>query len=483
MMKNGNWLLRELEGLRSFSPEARYLLIVLYFDLLRKNNNAIDVRIARLTQRFGATPKVIAEVLVHLEACKAGVVHRDSNGNKTFHFHPETTSKLRRELSKPSVSRVSYLFFSAIRKNVDTIEALHGIKLRNSNLLLIAIFLMHSDDLGYVQGLSDHQIQKLMGGIASSRLKSQIDTLSRVGFLKVIGKGGVNTVYFGKFTKRYMIKPYFPYEGLSTQKNHNKIKKNVSIATYDIPHAFVIFKPSLSISFSPEFEFDFPIKLAHFLQSIRVPNVQSKKIADLDLSMLDLSAFQHPESSALAIVSIVEELTSFMLVEHWSILAQVNYSDLSMNEFSSLQEKMLADGDIKKLIETNRLFTDKYRKEKGEEFIKCEGETLSGLMILISINLSVHLIGLLCKIKIFSGKVHNLSVIIYNVKSYKLTRPPRLPSCDVSVCFSCNNEVYNFDIIASCLDKNVSECDGYKNANNIPNSVDYEITLFSECLN
>ncbi|MBY8049122.1 hypothetical protein KW482_20545 [Vibrio fluvialis] len=483
MMKNGNWLLRELEGLRSFSPEARYLLIVLYFDLLRKNNNAIDVRIARLTQRFGATPKVIAEVLVHLEACKAGVVHRDSNGNKTFHFHPETTSKLRRELSKPSVSRVSYLFFSAIRENVDAIEALHGVKLRNSNLLLIAIFLMHSDDLGYVQGLSDHQIQMLMGGIASSRLKSQIDTLSRVGFLKVIGKGGVNTVYFGKFTKRYMIKPYFPYEGLSTQKNHNEIKKNASIATYDIPHTFVIFKPSLSISFFPEFEFDFPIKLAHFLQSIRGSNAQSKKIADLDLSMLNLSAFQHSESSALAIVSIVEELTSFMLVEHWSILAQVNYSDLSMNEISSLQEKMLADGDIKKLIETNRLFTDKYRKEKGEEFLKCEGETLSRLLILISINLSVHLIGLLCKMKIFSGKVHNLSVIIYNVKSYKLTRPPRLPSCDVSVCFSCNNEVYNFDIIASCLDKNVSECNGYKNANNIPNSVDYEITLFSQCLN
>lgn len=481
-MKNGSWLLRELEGLRSFSPEARYLLLVLYFDLLRKNNNAIDVRIARLTQRFGATPKVIAEVLIHLEACKAGVVRRDSNGNKTFHFHPETMFKLRGELSTSSVRRVSYLFSSTIRENVDAIEALHGIKLRNSNLLLIAIFLMHSDDFGYVQGLSDHQIQKLMGGIASSRLKSQIDTLSRVGFLKVIGKGGVNTVYFGKFTKRYMIKPYFPYEGLSTQKNYNEIKKNVSIATYDIPHTFVIFKPSLNISFSPEFEFDFPIKLAHFLQSIRVPNVQSKKIADLDLSMLDLSAFQHPESSALAIVSIVEELTSFMLEKHWSILAQVNYSDLSMNEISSLQEKILADGYVKNLIETNRLFTDKYRNEKGEDFLKCEGETLSRLMILISINLSVHLNGLLCKKKSFSEELHNFRVIIYNIKPYQLTSPPRLPSCDVSVCFSCNNEAYNFDIIASCSEKNASECDGYNITNNIPNSVDYGITLSSQCL-
>ncbi|MGF1803652.1 hypothetical protein L4C31_00140, partial [Aliivibrio sifiae] len=212
------------------SPEAQYLSIALHLDAVKNNSNRLDVSISRLKSDFGSSPKIIAEVIFSLKERGKGDTEKCSSRKKVFCFFDEYISCFMEEDLQHKTEAMCRLFMPEMRLTLNELERSTSVKLRNSNLLLMAIFYLHSNDVGFVRDLTNKKIRSLMGGIKKSRLKSQIDTLRQITFIKVMTKGGV-CFAFGKFNKRYMINFYC----LSSRSSAQDVLVQQSYVNNEIP--------------------------------------------------------------------------------------------------------------------------------------------------------------------------------------------------------------------------------------------------------
>ncbi|ANS87350.1 hypothetical protein VSVS12_03649 [Vibrio scophthalmi] len=272
---------------------------------------------------------------------------------------------------------VNEAFVAVFSPEIKTHLKLKELKLRPSNLLLIGIFILHANELGFVlspmtkddEWLTESKMRRLMGGINQSRLKSQLATLRSIGFIKSEAGGGVSPIYFGKFGKRYQIDSDFLFL-LKNEKNAVFIDErisNFSDLIYETPECYLACHTVKDCTLKYEFDFELPFKLSFLLRkkinlherlrTIEYKQMPKKEIVDnFDLSRLELAPFFRRNILTLGILAKLEILTSLILINHWQALTR--------ETFEQLDQLIESDTEIQQVVQKNSIFTQKYLNER-----------------------------------------------------------------------------------------------------------------------
>lgn len=448
-----NLILELIKKDSHLSPEAQYLSIALHLDAVKNNGNSLDVSISRLRSEFGSSPKIIAEVVSFLEERNRGIISKSLKRNRLLSFDHEYISCFIKKDSKHKKEGVYALFSSEIRSKIDKLDNLKSVKLRNANLLLMAIFVLHSNEVGFVRELTNKKIRQLMGGITESRLKSQIDTLHQITFIKAMTKGG-SCFAFGKFNKRYVIN----LDCLSSGSSAQKVLVPQSNISTEIPEDYLTYKPLRKLNFGYDFDFEFPFKMDLFLSSInyidnRLIDRHKKQIDAFLITELKKEVFKVSQSLYMLIMQKVEDLTSLVLNSFWDDLAQTKRD---LDKISIVKTKVFSFEPFNVLLSEQTLFTDKYLKENEGE-LKVTIHFLKEMILSLSVNLAISLQILLCeKINVDDG-VSNVNMVLYDNHPYARRGDRGLdsrPSCNLMLSFLYNSQTIIIDMIANRMTLN-----------------------------
>lgn len=437
------------------SPETQYLSIALHLDAVKNNGNSLDVSISRLRTDFGSSPKIIAEVISFLELKKRGKSYKCSSRKKKFSFCDRSISDFMEEDFLHKNEAVCRLFMPEVRLELNELEHSTSVKLRNANLLLMAIFVLHSNEVGFVRELTNKKIRQLMGGITESRLKSQIDTLHQITFIKAMTKGG-SCFAFGKFNKRYVIN----LDCLSSDSSDQKVLVQQSNISTEIPKKYLTFQYKRNLNFKYDFDFEFPFKMDLFLSSInyidnRLIDRHKKQIDAFLITELKKEIFKVSESLYMLIMQKVEDLTSLVLNSFWDDLVQAKGDG---DKISIVKNNVFSFDLFNVLLSEQTLFTDKYLKENEGE-LNITIHFLKEMILSLSVNLAISLQTLLCEKINVSGGISNVNMVLYDYHPY--TRRGELglafrPSCNLMLSFLYNSQTIIIDMIANRMTLNES---------------------------
>ncbi|HCG8167953.1 TPA: hypothetical protein NJ518_002564 [Vibrio parahaemolyticus] len=458
-------LIRFLSGLKNLSPEGRYLLLAVLFAQMEEEYGQVrrttDMSVARLRSDFGVSHKVVREVIGYLELNNICEIERDRHGKRSCIFRDRYISKL--QGNEPEYIRVALygLFSRDAKDDREKLEKSLKTKLRPSNLLLMAIFVLHSDEFGLVQQntlhedrasllLSESKLRYLMGNISESRLKTQIETLRSIGFIRKEVRGGVSSIYFGKFSKRYLIDLGLINKSLVlVPRVDGAVLKNVSTLTYEVPDQYLTYKRMKECSLCYEFDFELPFKLSFFvLKKISLDQFVKEKFKDsergmycvdgFDLTKLDGVPFVRGDYLTFAILTKVEILTAFILSNYWGNLIQD-----STPLFSNIEH----DERLQSVLSEKAIFTQKFL---------CGHEDLNALDVTwrfwqkFLLNLSISLAKSLAKmIQLRDDFTHlkSASVLLYGFEHYNVEKGG-YPSCNIWLSFSVGEKHYEIDIVS-----------------------------------
>ncbi|MGR6860616.1 hypothetical protein ACU5EH_10055 [Aliivibrio salmonicida] len=342
-----------IKGDNRLSSEERYLVLALYIEVVLYQNEIVNVKVSTLISDFGATTKVVKNVVEYLVKKKnIKLVNLPSKARQLI-FSQDDIATLVEEWTKlPSWKQDSILgLFEPEKRKIlipKKIKILIPKKikgsssnvgaLRNSNLLLLYILILHSNDVGLVKKLSHKSIRFMMGGISEDRLKSQIMTLKKTNYLLNSVGGASGKYLFGKrsgviFLNLMKIQqPSFSLDdGSEIEVNGIELKNSLF--------------PSLAImligSFCHKNNCDYTYKKMGLRLSIR------DKLVD-DASNITPILFN----------SIFDGRTDVLLqLEIEKLVSKL------LSNFGGVNEKELNEF-INKLCKVNDLFSDKYKIQK-----------------------------------------------------------------------------------------------------------------------
>ncbi|EMI4402052.1 hypothetical protein ACWOKM_003153 [Vibrio parahaemolyticus] len=444
-----------LSEIGPLSPEGRYLFLAIVFQRMNSREKRIDVSVSRLRDSFGVSHKVVSELLEYLQSHCVGEVTKVRHGKHEFTFDSVDIDSLTEE----GGLFVHEAFVEVFSPAVKTVLKAKGLKLRPSNLLLIGIFILHANKLGFIQSsatgsgelLSEAKIRRLMGGINQSRLKSQLATLRSIGFIKSEARGGVCPIYFGKFGKRYQIDLGF----LSTRKNtrnalfvDEKIK-NVRGFIYETPvHYLNYSRGAKGCSLKYEFDLELSFKLSFLIGKIwwlqyrdKTQDYKQQKrgyVDDFDLEYLEFSPFLRGDGLTLGILAKLELLTALILVNHWKSLTRITHE--------KLEALLESDSELQQLVQKDAIFTQKYLHEQNNlemlENVYCFWKSSllalsSGLAMTLAKVIKGHC-GIEAELKMISLLIHDFQHYIEARATY--------PSCNISASYIVEDVTYELKI-------------------------------------
>lgn len=424
--------------MKGLSPEGRYLFLYILLFGIDIESDEVDFSRESIKKHCGSSYKVIDELLGYFQMVSAGKVKKVASGKRMFVFDKSYLDSIPLEGSERERKLVEYVLESDKKAKLLK-EAEHfdsTMKLRNSNLLLILIFLLKSDELGYVVELSDSKLRKLMGNISSSRLKSQMSTLSRIGFVQEVASGGVSSIYFGKFNKRYFINKAM----VLGWEFKDKILINHNVVSYQISYDYLTRRFLGRYNDSYEFDFELPFKLSFLLHLLFNQNAKKIKVNNAKLDKI-----QFPNLSfnymAFAILNKVERITPLILVSYWDELKGIESGQ--KGGFDNLKANILVDENCIEVLSKEKIFTQEYIN-KAEQAVQ---EEIHGFwkQAIISFSLSLaRSLQKLCSRKTSVGytsnpKISQASMLLYGFKDYDLSRG-YLPSFGVRFSFLRDSE-------------------------------------------
>ena len=334
----------------SLSPEEWYLVLSLYIEVVLYQNEIVNVEVSRLVSDFGSTTKVVKNVVEYLVKKKnIKLVNLPSKARQLIFSQDDIATLVEEWARFPSWKQDSILgLFEPEKRKILIPKKIEGSSsnveaLRNSNLLLMYILILHSNDVGLVKKLSHKSIRLMMGGISEDRLKSQIKTLKKTNYLLNSVGGASGKYLFGKrsgviFLNLMKIqRPSFSFDGGSEIEVNGVELKNSLF-------------PSLAImligSFCHKNNCDYTYKKMGLRLSIR------DKLVD-DASNITPILFN----------SIFDGRTDVLLqLEVEKLVSKL------LSNFGGVNEKEL-DEFINNLCKMNDLFSDKYKIQK-----ECDNE-------------------------------------------------------------------------------------------------------------
>lgn len=452
------YLVRVVEFLSEvgpLSPEGRYLFLAIIFERMNSWENRIDVSVSRLRDSFGVSHKVVSELLEYLQSHSVGEVTKVRHGKHELTFDSVDIDSLTEEAGL----FVHEAFVEVFSPAVKTVLKAKGLKLRPSNLLLIGIFILHANELGFIQAsangdkglLTESTMKRLMGGIPPSRLKSQLATLRSIGFIRCEAGGGVCPFYFGKFEKRYQIELGF----LSLRKNTsnavciNEAIKNVSNLNYETPECYLIYKPARECSLEYEFDFELSFKLSFLIGKKRNIHMRSNRpnserieatdfVDGFNLSRLKTTPFLKGNGLTLGVLAKLELLTALILVNHFQSLTMVTYE--------KLEELLVSDSELQQFVQKDSIFTQKYLREQNDlDLLKDEYCFWKSCLISLSSGLAMSLAKVIRGHCGHDAKLKTISLLIHDFQHY-MKALNKYPSCNISASYIVENVTYELKI-------------------------------------
>lgn len=452
------YLVRVVEFLSEIgplSPEGRYLFLAIIFERMTSWENRIDVSVSRLCDSFGVSHKVVSELLEYLQSHRVGEVIKVRHGKHEFTFDSVYIDSW----TERGFLSVHEAFTQVFSPEVKTALKEKELKLRPSNLLLIGIFILHANKLGFIQSsatgneelLSEVKIRRLMGGINQSRLKSQLATLRSIGFIRCEAGGGVCPIYFGKFGKRYQIDLDF----LSARKNTRNALfvdeklKNVRDFIYETPKCYLTYSEFNECSLKYEFDFELSFKLSfligkkrnihRWLNRSNSERIKATYFVDgFNLSRLKLAPFLKENELTLGVLAKLELLTAFILVNHFQSLTIVTYE--------KLKELLVSDSELQQFFQKDSIFTQKYLHEQNDlDLLKDEYCFWKSCLISLSLGLAMSLAKAIrghCGVE---ADLKMISLLIHDFQHYTEALA-KYPSCNISASYIVENVTYELKI-------------------------------------
>ncbi|BAC93564.1 hypothetical protein [Vibrio vulnificus YJ016] len=469
------YLVRVIEFLSEIgplSPEGRYLFLAIIFEQLNGKEKRIDVSISRLGDSFGVSHKVVSELLKYLQSRdNVGQVTKVRHGKHEFTFNSAYIDSL----TEKGFLSVNEVFVEVFSPDVKIVLKEKELKLRPSNLLLIGIFILHANELGFIQSsatgseelLSEGKIRRLMGGINQSRLKSQLATLHKIGFIKKEAVGGVSPIYFGKFEKRYQIDLGFLSlrEASSDDLFVDETERIVSDLMYETPECYLTYRMFKKCSLKYEFEFELPFKLSLLIQKKadihcerpRKESIETRKrlrktkpelfmdtylVDGFDLLGLELAPFIYREGLTLGILAKLETLTALILTKHWYVLTK--------ETFDKLEELLALDPEIQQLVQKGSIFTQKYLKEHDDlELLDRVYCFWKSCLISLSLGLAISLAKVIRGHCGQDAELRMIGLLIHDFQHYLKQEAPFYPSCNISASYFVDDKSYDLNVVSS----------------------------------
>ncbi|MFS1417727.1 hypothetical protein BCU61_004155 [Vibrio splendidus] len=406
------------------SPECRFLSLALHLDLIRTPNLVVDISASRLKNDFGVSHKTTQTVIELFREKGRGSVGSSIKRKRQFTFKLDYLERFSVDNTCFRNKIMNELFSLDTRLKIEKFkDSEGGFKLRNSNLLLIVIFVMHSNEVGFVRNLTNKRIRELMGGISESRLKSQLEALFKVGFIKAIGRGGSFRSYFGKMSNRYFIELH----NLPFGRTHNPLSKdatlinNVESLTYEIPEKFLTFKFESELELLEiDFDFELPFKMAFLFGALKLSQRNEKRILDFSVAQLDPKAFNGVSQFHLPIMGQLERVVVFIMENYWNQVQALNHEPFDKTSLEAVSKVIWDDGCFQKNIDNGTMFSEKYLSEKEDKLEELESERvfLGRVILYLSLNLSFSLQKVLREKCLVTNGLRNINVILYDLKSY-----------------------------------------------------------------
>lgn len=446
-----------LSEIGPLSPEGRYLFLAIIFQQMNGREKRIDVSVSRLRDSFGVSHKVVSELLEYLQSHRVGEVTKVRHGKHEFTFDSVYIDSL----ADRGFLSVHEEFAEVFSPEVKTALKEKELKLRPSNLLLIGIFILHANELGFVQSsateseepLSEGKIRRSMGGIKKSRLKSQLATLRSIGFIKSEAGGGVCPIYFGKFGKRYQIDLGF----LSQRKNTRnalfigEALKNVSDLMYEIPECYLVYRIGKECSLKYEFDFELSFKLSFLIgkklwlkprhKMLNANQSQKECVDNFNLRQLELDPFLRWNGLTLGILAKLELLTTLILVKYWQ--------SLTMDKFEKLEQLLESDSELQHSVQKDSIFTQKYLHAQNDfEWLEGTHGFWKSCLISLSLGLAMSLAKVIRGHCGHDSNLKTISLLIHDFQHYSYING-KYPSCDISASYSTDDTVYDLSIVGS----------------------------------
>lgn len=449
-----------LSEMKHISPEGRYLFLAIICEQINKRNVSADMSVSHLRESFGVSHKVVSELLVYLQYHHLGEVKKTKHGKHEFIFDSIYLDSLK----EGGFLSIHEAFFEAFSPKVQTVLKGKNLKLRPSNLLLIGIFIFHANELGFIQSsttgneelLSESKIRRLMGGINQSRLKSQLATLRKIGFIKREAGGGVCPIYFGKFGKRYQVDLGF----FSSQESENARRaipnkeaiKNVNGLIYETPECYLIYQTAKECSLKYEFDFELPFKLSFLIGKKinldkRLENTKSKLITEadfvdeFDLSRLACDPFFRVDGLTLGILAKLEVLTALILMNHWQALTS--------ETFDKLDKLLEDDSEVQQVVQEGSIFTQKYLKEPNDSVLLKDVHTFwKNSLLSLSSGLAMSLAKVIRGHCSQGARLNMVNFLMHDFQHYA-PRKGKYPSCNISASYVVDGTYYDLNIASS----------------------------------
>lgn len=192
------------------TPESKIFLMKLIREFAWQSETGV-VQVRDLSARLGVSDKVIKSSIDSLQGI--GLLKRVSAksplGGNSYSYKICSNGNPDYSAAQ-NISQSRYLYFQPLIDELlrpDTTQKENGVAeiqgrnkqhpLTLSNRLVLITLLAHSDPLGIVRGLSKAEICKLVG-ITPTRLRSQLSTLLREGYIINVIGGQTLTPIFGK---------------------------------------------------------------------------------------------------------------------------------------------------------------------------------------------------------------------------------------------------------------------------------------------
>ncbi|WP_213864474.1 hypothetical protein [Vibrio crassostreae] len=452
-------VIKVLSEVKHLSPEGRYLFLAIIFEQIHERYSSVDVSISRLRESFGVSHKVVSELLEYLQCHDLGVVTKVKHGKHKFTFDSVYLDSLK----AGGFLSVHEAFFEVFSSKIQTVLKEKELKLRPSNLLLIGIFILHTNELGFIQSsttggneerLSESKIRRLMGGINQGRLKSQLATLRDIEFIKSVAGGGVCPIYFGKFGKRYQVDLAF----FSLKKSERKVIsdkdtiKNVNGLLYETPECYLIYQTAKECSLKYEFDFELPFKLSFLMGKKinlhkRLEKTESKRITktdfvdEFDLSRLVRDPFFRMNGLTLGILEKLEILTALILVSHWR--------SLTSDGFDKLDKLLESDSEVQQVVLEDSIFTQKYLNDSNDSgLLKDVHAFWKHSLLSLSLGLAMSLA------KVIRGHcgqyadLKKVNLLMHDFQHYVPSKG-KYPSCNISASYVVDETYYDLNIVSS----------------------------------
>ena len=321
-----------LSDIEELSPEGRFLLLCLLYEYSVESKE-IDISVEQLVSKYGVTRTVCSEVSKFLSLPKNKLAQIRRTKVRYCEFDSVSLSKLSSDFDNGQYGNVHrFTIVDLLTKKSKLGCAKNECDLSVSNLLLLIILLIHSDSSGSVERLSKAKIRKMMGGISSDRLKSQLKKLSEMEYVFISQSGGTGRKLFGKTPNNYLLN----LGEIKTEKYHPDKKEKASSAS--------LFAPSVLE------------QLEIFIRDIQYVRHIDGKTKDKDLNAL-FALFGDDVNASMGITNLIinkcESIISVLLSECWD---EVDSLDLKKCNFLKRERMEL-------LLTRSSLFSMSFNRE------------------------------------------------------------------------------------------------------------------------